>query len=79
MPHLKLTSLAVILVLADAKQALLNQEIGGFLVIPENFYKDLLLGKSPTLSYAGDASFFLVYGTIIEGLAKAGGHTRRTG
>lgn len=59
--------------LADAKQALLNQEIGGFLVIPENFYKDLLLGKSPTLSYAGDASFFLVYGTIIEGLAKAGG------
>ena len=59
--------------LADAKQALLNQEIGGFLVIPENFYKDLLLGKSPTLSYAGDASFFLVYGTIVEGLAKAGG------
>ncbi|UTT86013.1 ABC transporter permease [Vibrio pelagius] len=59
--------------LADAKQALLDQEIGGFLVIPENFYKDLLLGKSPTLSYAGDASFFLVYGTIIEGLAKAGG------
>lgn len=59
--------------LIDAKQALLNQEIGGFLVIPENFYKDLLLGKSPTLSYAGDASFFLVYGTIIEGLAKAGG------
>ncbi|MEZ8612802.1 ABC transporter permease [Vibrio sp. 10N.222.51.C8] len=59
--------------IADAKQAVLNQEIGGFLVIPEDFYKDLLLGKSPTLSYAGDASYFLVYGTIVEGLAKAGG------
>lgn len=58
--------------IADAKQAVLNQEIGGFLVIPEDFYKDLLLGKSPTLSYAGDASYFLVYGTIVEGLAKAG-------
>lgn len=30
-------------------------------------------GKSVTLSYAGDASYFLVYGTIAEGLAQAGG------
>ncbi|WP_299692637.1 ABC transporter permease [uncultured Vibrio sp.] len=59
--------------IADAKQAVLNQEIGGFIVIPEGFYKSLLMGKSPTLSYAGDASYFLVYGTIVEGLAKAGG------
>jgi len=59
--------------IADAKNQLLSQHIGGFLVIPEHFYKDLLLGKSPTLSYAGDASYFLVYGTVVEGLAKAGG------
>lgn len=59
--------------IADAKDQLLAQDIGGFLVIPEHFYKDLLLGKSPTLSYAGDASYFLVYGTVVEGLAKAGG------
>ncbi|MBW3696915.1 ABC transporter permease [Vibrio sp. T187] len=59
--------------IAVAKDALLKQTIGGFLVIPEHFYKDLLLGKSPTLSYAGDASYFLVYGTVVEGLAKAGG------
>ena len=58
---------------AAAKQAFLNREISGILVIPEHFYKDLLLGKSPTLSYAGDASYFLVYGTIVEGLAQAGG------
>ena len=55
-----------------AHQAFLNGEVSGFLVIPEHFYKDLLLGKSPTLSFAGDASYFLVYGTIVEGLAQAG-------
>lgn len=57
----------------DAKQAFLDQKVSGILVIPENFYKDLLLGKSTTLAYAGDASYFLVYGTLVEGLAQAGG------
>ncbi|UTZ27942.1 ABC transporter permease [Vibrio campbellii] len=59
--------------IADAKQAFLNREITGFLVIPEHFYKYLLLGSSPTLAYAADASYFLVYGTVVEGLATAGG------
>ncbi|NVD06584.1 ABC transporter permease [Vibrio sp. JPW-9-11-11] len=57
----------------DAKQAFFQGRVSGILVIPEHFYKDLMLGKSPTLAYAGDASYFLVYGTIVEGLAKAGG------
>lgn len=56
-----------------AKQAFINGDITGFLVIPEHFYKDLMLGKSPVLAYAGDASLFLVYGTVVEGLAQAGG------
>src|SRR5690606_7859292 len=55
----------------DAKHAFLDGKVSGILVIPEHFYKDLLLGKSPTLAYAGDASYFLVYGTIVEGLAQA--------
>ncbi|WP_330943884.1 ABC transporter permease [Vibrio diabolicus] len=59
--------------IADAKQAFLQREITGFLVIPEHFYKDLMIGKSPTLAYAADASYFLVYGTVVEGLAQAGG------
>ncbi|NAW68497.1 ABC transporter permease [Vibrio sp. V27_P1S3P104] len=57
----------------DAKLAFLHGDVSGILVIPEHFYKDLLLGKSPTLAYAGDAAYFLVYGTIVEGLAQAGG------
>jgi ABC-2 type transport system permease protein len=42
------------------------------MLIPENFYRDLLLNKRPTLSFAGDASYFLVYGTVLEGMASAG-------
>jgi len=57
----------------EAKQAFLNQQVSGILVIPVNFYKDIQLGKSTTLAYAGDASYFLVYGTLVEGLAQAGG------
>ncbi len=56
----------------QAKQQFLNREVRGILVIPEHFYRDLLLGKSPVLAYAGDASYFLVYGTIVQGLAQAG-------
>ncbi|WP_428773561.1 ABC transporter permease [Vibrio sp.] len=59
--------------LEQAKQAFLQGNISGLVVIPEHFYKDLLLGRSPTLAYAGDASYFLVYGTVVEGLGQAGG------
>ena len=41
------------------------------LVIPRHFERDLGLSRSPVISLAGDANFFLVYGTIIEGLAGA--------
>jgi len=47
--------------------------VAGLLVIPEGFHRDIMLGQSPVLAYAGDASFFLVYGTVIEGLATAAG------
>ena len=57
----------------QAKKMFIEDKMAGILVIPEHFYRDLLLGKRPTLSYAGDASYFLVYGTVLEGMAGAGG------
>lgn len=57
----------------EASGLLSRGEAEGLLVIPENFARDLLLGKSPTLAYAGDAAYFLVYGSVVEGLATAGG------
>ena len=58
--------------LEEAQIILIKQKLAGILVIPENFYRDLLLGTQPTLSFAGDASYFLVYGTVLEGMATAG-------
>lgn len=57
----------------QAKQQFLDNRVTGFLVIPYGFSTDLQLGQASTVAYAGDASYFLVYGTIIEGLMKAGG------
>ncbi len=56
----------------EAQQIFVDQKMAGILVIPENFYRDLLQGRQPTLSFAGDASYFLVYGTVLEGLAGSG-------
>ena len=44
----------------------------GLLVIPADFRRDLLLGRGVTLSYGGDASYFLIYSAVAEGLIAAG-------
>lgn len=58
--------------LKEAQDIFVKERLAGIMVIPENFHRDVLLGRSPVLSYAGDASYFLVYGTVIEGLSYAG-------
>jgi len=58
--------------LAEAQRMFVEDSLAGIMLIPENFYRDLLLNKRPTLSFAGDASYFLVYGTVLEGMAGAG-------
>lgn len=59
--------------LREAQHAIVEDGLTGMLVIPEHFHRDLLLNKRPTLSYAGDASYFLVYGKVVKGLMTAGG------
>ncbi len=58
--------------ISAAQLAIEDEGFAGMFVIPTNFHRDLLLGRSPTLSYAGDASYFLVFSTVIEGLATVG-------
>ena len=58
--------------LAEAKNTMLREKLAGILVIPNHFYRDLLQGRSPTLAYAGDASYFLVYGTVLQGMMSSG-------
>ncbi len=45
-----------------------KREIFGYILIPKNFTKDMKLHKSPTISYGGNASFLLVYGSVAEGI-----------
>ncbi|WP_158589165.1 ABC transporter permease [Alginatibacterium sediminis] len=54
--------------LEEAITQIRDGHVGGLLFIPKNFYRDLRLGSSPTLAFAGDASYFLIYGNVIEGL-----------
>ena len=55
-----------------AENLVSRREIVGFVVIRENFHRDLLLGRSVNLAVAGDAAFFLVYGAVAEGAATVG-------
>lgn len=56
----------------QASAEIAGGKIEGVVVIPHGFYRDLLMGKSPVISVGGDASFFLTYGTIAEGVVNAG-------
>jgi ABC-2 type transport system permease protein len=58
--------------ISAAKNLIESRRAHGLLVIPEGFRRDLMLGKGVTLSYGGDASYFLVYSAVVEGLVAAG-------
>ncbi len=59
--------------LDEAKALLLHGEAKGILYIPRHFYRDIMQGKSVTVSYSADASYFLIYGAIAQSLATVGG------
>ena len=50
----------------DAKKALLQGKVKGIVIIPHNFKKDLLLHHHPTIAVGSDASYFLIYGGVLE-------------
>lgn len=63
---------AVVPSMQEARAMITAGEAQGLLIVPRDFQKDLLLGVPAVLSYAGDASYFLIYGTVVEGLLTAG-------
>ena len=52
---------------ASAKEAIINNKISAMIIIPENFKRDLYLGNEPVVSVGADASYFLIYGGVVEG------------
>lgn len=55
----------------DAKAALISGDIKGIIVIPKNFKKDIYQNRSATIAVGADASYFLVYGGIVEAASQA--------
>ena len=56
---------------AIAKDALLQGDIKAIVVIPHHFKKDVMLKKSPTIALGADASYFLIYGGVVEAAMKS--------
>ena len=50
----------------SAKDAITNNTISAMIIIPPHFKRDLHLGKEPVISVGADASYFLIYGGVVE-------------
>lgn len=57
--------------LKEAQNLLERGEIFGILYIPKGFERDAYLQSAPTLSFLANSSYFLIYGSIINGLYQA--------
>lgn len=57
-----------------AKDMLEKSEVYGQLTIPKGFESNMYKGVPITLLYRANASYFLIYGTIIEGLNEVGNY-----
>ncbi|WP_041420168.1 ABC transporter permease [Shewanella violacea] len=68
----KISVIGQVTSISQAQKWIESGRAHGLLVIPQGFRRDLLLGKGVTLSYGGDASYFLIYSAVAEGLVTAG-------
>ena len=57
--------------LSEAESRIRHGEAKGLLLIPRHFYRDVRLGRTVTLGFAGDGAYYLIYGAIAEGLSSA--------
>ena len=57
--------------LEEAKILVENFEASGILFIPKGFEANAQMGVGSVVSYMGNASYFLIYGAIIEGVKNA--------
>lgn len=57
--------------LKEAQHLLERGDIFGILYIPRGFEKDAYLQSNPTLAFLANSSYFLIYGSIVNGLYQA--------
>lgn len=54
-----------------ARQKVLNKEVWGIVVIPDDFEKDILTGRQAVVAVHADACYFLIYRQVYTGVYKA--------
>ncbi len=59
--------------LDEARKDFFEGGLGGIMVIPENFEKDILNGKQTNVSVFADGSYFLIYRQVVSGAVKSVG------
>ena len=55
----------------SAKEAIINNKVSALVIIPEHFKRDLYLGKEPVISVGADATYFLIYGGVVEATMRS--------
>ncbi len=56
---------------AAAKNAIINNKVSALIIIPKHFKRDLYLGKEPVISVGADATYFLIYGGVVQGTMRS--------
>jgi len=56
---------------AEAKEAIINGEVSALVMIPNHFKRDLYLQKEPVISVGADATYFLIYGGVVEATMRS--------
>ena len=50
-----------------AKEGIVSGDVSALVIIPKHFKRDLYLNKQPVIAIGADASYFLIYGAVVQG------------
>ena len=62
---------------ASAEREVYARRVGGILVIPQYFERELLHGRPSPVALYADASYFLIYQRVAGAVGRRGAHRRR--
>ena len=54
----------------DAELAFFKDKVRGFIVIPKDFERDLLMGRQVDVSVYGDSAYLIVYKTLYSAIVE---------
>lgn len=55
----------------SAKEAIIANKVSAMVIIPQHFKRELYMGDEPVVSVGADATYFLIYGGVVEGTMRS--------